>query len=352
MQGGITVTKEAKMGLLIGLVFIVAIAVVLRGVHQSTEQGWEEQLSINGDIVTHEEAGGSEELNLPEVVRQFETKTGRESQETPLAARQGEQRYGEGAGGAIYPSNPGSGALVEVGPGPVANLAQRDQANIVSNSANTRYVGDLPGGSLTGDIVFQPEDGRVERAINSITETPRSVDTVIAVVGAPQLQARNRTYVVQDGDDLSKISMKMYGEKEGNRWVNVKKIYETNSKILPSMDELQVGQKLVIPELAGIVGRSRGREIPPPSGLGGATQTGVVGRPRGLEIPPPSRLGGATQPQVEKIYVVKDGDSLWSIAEEKLGNGTRYQEIAKLNKSNLRSEDDIFVGMRLRVPGR
>jgi nucleoid-associated protein YgaU len=53
-----------------------------------------------------------------------------------------------------------------------------------------------------------------------------------------------------------------------------------------------------------------------------------------------------------EYYTVKDGDSLWRIAEKKLGNGGRYTEISKLNADVLEDEDDIVVGMRLRLPAR
>jgi len=43
-------------------------------------------------------------------------------------------------------------------------------------------------------------------------------------------------------------------------------------------------------------------------------------------------------------YVVKKGDSLWSIAKKQLGDGSRYQEIKKLN--NLGSKG-IYVGQEL-----
>ena len=53
----------------------------------------------------------------------------------------------------------------------------------------------------------------------------------------------------------------------------------------------------------------------------------------------------------DKYYVVKDGDSLWGIAQVKLGSGKRFPEIAKLNKKVLKDEDSVYSGMRLRLPG-
>jgi nucleoid-associated protein YgaU len=49
---------------------------------------------------------------------------------------------------------------------------------------------------------------------------------------------------------------------------------------------------------------------------------------------------------------VKEGDSLWQIASEQLGDGNRYKEIVKLNSDILSSEDDIQVDMKLKLPAK
>ena len=49
-------------------------------------------------------------------------------------------------------------------------------------------------------------------------------------------------------------------------------------------------------------------------------------------------------------YVVKEGDTLWNIAAEKLGNGCRYKEISKLNTDVLTDENDLTIGMKLSLP--
>jgi len=49
---------------------------------------------------------------------------------------------------------------------------------------------------------------------------------------------------------------------------------------------------------------------------------------------------------------VKEGDSLWRIASDRLGDGNRYKEIVKLNNDILASEDDIQVDMKLKLPAR
>jgi nucleoid-associated protein YgaU len=52
-----------------------------------------------------------------------------------------------------------------------------------------------------------------------------------------------------------------------------------------------------------------------------------------------------------RFYVVQDGDSLWKIATSHLGNGSRFEEILKLNTDILKSKDtQLDIGMRLRLP--
>lgn len=49
----------------------------------------------------------------------------------------------------------------------------------------------------------------------------------------------------------------------------------------------------------------------------------------------------------EEIYTVVAGDSLWSIAQKKLGNGARWQEISKLNGL---TSTTIRTGQKLKIP--
>lgn len=49
-----------------------------------------------------------------------------------------------------------------------------------------------------------------------------------------------------------------------------------------------------------------------------------------------------------ELYVVKSGDSLWSIAEKTLGDGSRYPEIAKIN--GLSTDAVIHAGQTLVIP--
>ncbi|MFC5731530.1 MULTISPECIES: LysM peptidoglycan-binding domain-containing protein [Nocardioides] len=60
--------------------------------------------------------------------------------------------------------------------------------------------------------------------------------------------------------------------------------------------------------------------------------------------------GKKKEPEVER-YTVKRGDTLWKIAEERLGDGTRYVELVALNEALLDGRPDFLLpGTILRVP--
>jgi len=66
-------------------------------------------------------------------------------------------------------------------------------------------------------------------------------------VGGPETSTppivTGRTYVVVEGDSLSKIAKREYGD--GNKWP---KIYEANRNIISNPDLIHPGQELRIPE--------------------------------------------------------------------------------------------------------
>jgi len=60
-----------------------------------------------------------------------------------------------------------------------------------------------------------------------------------------------------------------------------------------------------------------------------------------------------TGPKQSRTYTVKEGDSLWKIAASQLGNGSRFEEIVKLNADVLKGrEDNLSVGMQLKIPAK
>jgi len=149
-----------------------------------------------------------------------------------------------------------------------------------------------------------------------------------------------KKHVVARGETLASIAKKFYGPEEGNRLANIEKIFGANKKLLKSIDHVYQGQKLIIPALTAQA------EEPSEAGLAETIFEKVksIGR---------RHLSAETEKQKsDRKYVVREGDNLWGIAANELGDGSRYTEIARLNSGILENADSLDVGMRLSLPGR
>jgi len=173
---------------------------------------------------------------------------------------------------------------------------------------------------------------------------PAPAQTPVTVVAAkPEPQTTKpqgpKIYIVKDGDSLAAIAIKVYGAKEGNRQVNVDKIFNANRKILAYPDEIFISQRLVIPPLKES-GQAPKNSVTDDENL--FQKVASIGK---------RHLASSNAPAKQNsYYVVADGDSLWEIAAEHLGNGSRYTEITRLNTDVIDDEDNLIVGTRLKLP--
>lgn len=173
----------------------------------------------------------------------------------------------------------------------------------------------------------------------NVPDVPESITVENTDIPEPETRRPSLSevvYAVSEGDNLADIAKKFYGPKEGNRRANVLRLFQANRNVLASPHQLAVGQKLVIPPL---MSQGSNGNLFPNSMF--ETVTSVAGNALSNR--------DATG---ERRYVVKEGDSLWSISAELLGNGRRYKEISKLNSGALKSEDELAVGMSLRIPAQ
>ena len=145
-----------------------------------------------------------------------------------------------------------------------------------------------------------------------------------------------------EGESLSSVAKKAYGLEEGNRIVNINRIYEANKDILKSVHEVVAGQKLVIPPLPKSAPTPNPNK--PADVLRGELFEKVeqLGKRAAAQMP-------TTSPEA-RWYTVQDGDNLWKIASSQLGAGARYEEIAKLNTDFLKDGEKLNVGMKIRLP--
>ncbi len=306
-------SKEAKIGLLFSLVFIVALAVILRSVHQDGNN------TATDDIMVVDESPITNN-NLSSAVQAL-------ADDRPQPARQPNQAQ------SAAPANAGGQA------GSVSQV-NNDHSSAPGATGTIRYRQSLPGSTDIGtSIRTTPPTGQVQRAINSMNDalnTDRVQNNAIqnnintpkpAENTKPAVKAKKVIHTVAKGDNLTKIAIKYYGKNEGNKLANIEKIFEANKDILSSMSDLKVGQRLNIPSLPGV-------EVSQPAGYSAAAGTAAR----------------SNNSEKYKIYVVKEDDSLWKIAAKELGNGARYHEITKLNARILSDENTLRPGMKIKLP--
>ena len=137
---------------------------------------------------------------------------------------------------------------------------------------------------------------------------------------------RVRMVTVQEGQTLSELAAEHLGS--AGKW---QMIMDVNADVLESPRQLRAGMKLRIPAepVVEMVEEAN-------NALAGA-------REEATEPTPP------TSPNT---YTVKEGDSLYRIAERLLGDADRYSEIFVANRDQLSSAGDIRVGMKLKLPTR
>jgi nucleoid-associated protein YgaU len=100
----------------------------------------------------------------------------------------------------------------------------------------------------------------------------------------------------------------------------------------------------VVAGLAAPAGAATGRHDPPQTAASVAAAA-IAG------LPLPDRPHGPAHPAHREVVTVHPGDSLWQIADERLGAGDRWPEIYALNRAVVGADPDLIEpAQRLRLP--
>jgi nucleoid-associated protein YgaU len=318
-------TSDAKIGLLLGLVFIFVIAFIINGLPGLHQKDDGNKLTTNMVGLENNPSGiGANERRVVAL----------------------DQTGAPAAGGSQQP---------ELTPGvTVTPLPQGTQG-----AAESAQFGPSPAQPTPGSVGVPPADMTPTVSIDPTVSTPAqdgsAANTQPAAAPETAKQAPAKVYVVQSGDSISGIAKKVYGDKEGVKQKNIDAIFAANRKTLSKINDLQVGQKLVIPQIAGspvisstpadVLTDKNFTKVESVSQKNSTANTSKPAAAAKTEKPAPTVKSGS-------VYVVKEGDSLWKIAATQLGDGNRYREIVKINSGVLSSEDDIAVGMQLKMPAK
>jgi len=287
-------TSDAKVGLLLGLVFIFIIAFIINGLPTFRNDKNNNELTTTMVSSPNKTPGIG---NIPrEVIKQTLVK--------------------ERALDEVQPA-----PFDEVQPAPIDN--------------QVRFT--IPLSDITTVITEIDEGEQVVPANPQPPVKKKESDRV-----EPSKPAWPKTYIVAAGDNLTTIAKKFYGAGEGNIIANITRIFQANHELMKSPDRIYEGQEIVIPAL--------------PASHQNNDKTGNIFA--GAVFEKVKSIGrkhfsnGGSKAEQTRQYVVQEGDSLWRIAAKQLGDGSRYKEIAKLNAGVLDDEDFVPVGMRLKMPAQ
>ncbi len=148
----------------------------------------------------------------------------------------------------------------------------------------------------------------------------------------PSRQTRRGRYVVVSGDTLTKIAAAQYGSR--SRKV-IDTIFEANRALLGNPDRLAVGMRLSLPAISGTKIAPRN---PQP-----------VQTRQDIQEATPAR-SGVSENVPGRWYQIKKNDRYVSIAREQLGDSNRWREIYQINKDRFPDPARIRWGVRIRLP--
>ena len=323
-------TRETKIGLLVGLAFIIVVAILLTDHTTTATDPRPASLPDVGSNVRQSVASPAAPPPPAETVR------------APIPTR-----------ADLTPPPPAEPArqpvrIVEVGPGsPSATPIAISQNPADDRSAAGEPVPQLP--PLDG-VPPPPTSGRNGKPLarggpaDLVSQHPDEfVNAADAASARTAAQGKNgkpatapvappKTYVAEAGDSVSKIAAKAMG---GNTKANRDALVKANASLQAEGNLVYVGKSYVIP--------SAGATAPAAEQATADRRQPPATEPGPFRAPPPSAPNTVW-------YTVKENDNLWRIAARELGDGNRWTQIKDVNRDVLKGGETVKANMRIRLP--
>ena len=218
-----------------------------------------------------------------------------------------------------------------------------EQETIQQEQAKQQSIEDKPNASDSRISSWDAELGIVEPGIaqpaiipdlnssdSSFGNSPISSDHVGSVETEDREQSL--TYITREGDNFWSVAQKIYGD---GRYFRA--LYKYNETTVPGFDSLMPGTRLGTPAKSDFVKLWPNLCPDEDSEL-------VVG------------IDGPKSDAENRIYVTSEGDTLFEIARQKLGQASRYLEIKKMNDvrldTGLNHLSPLSKGVRLVLPAQ
>lgn len=401
-------TRETKVGLIVGLGFIVVFAVIL------SHKGGQPRATGTGDLGPLVDAS-------PRVTGSSESSRNRSQHPgvtgTPRSDTRGPGHTTPVVGGGSRPQ-----------PGTSEPRVELPKSLTGTEAPSTPAPAAQPGGGRTHvPLPEMPGKGQADRGSEALSpslktwldESPNKTDADADRMGAtarrtappvaapapppapevkPAAPAPRETkpaptsvepatepkprikqeYIVKKGETLTRIAQSVYGKGTPRE---VEAIMKANRKEVPDAKRIRAGAKLIIPELpdgqfeAATFPPSKTDSSPPaqialvtPSaGPGPETKESrgeqTAGTAKDTKAAGASREGkeangGSDKPEkLEKSsnwrwYTVQEGETLAGIARKHLGSADRWKEIVELNKGRFRDPARVPAGAKIKLPSQ
>jgi LysM repeat protein len=335
-------TRETKIGLLVGLAFIIVVGILLSEHLTTTTERPAAPLAEAGKTV---QSG----ISAPGVSTTYE----------PPVTRAPEPHSPVPTASELTPPPAGSTRVAVVGPAAEGPIIISDHHTPAANPGVAPASGDpvitrLPAppapaatnDPFANDPLVQAARARGEQIVpagNGRTDTatstpPKPSDTVAAATNA-------REYKAQAGDTLSRIAALLPG---GNTKANREAVVKMNPSLQKDPNKIISGRTYLLPTQSGAPA-----PVTPPA----VERASVVEAPKPADKPAPvaekkPETKPESKPAETRTYVVQKGDTLTRIATEQLGSAREVATIRELNKDLLAGGDTIKVDMKLQLPAK
>ncbi len=284
-------TRETKIGLLVGLAFIIAVGILLSDHLSTSDEPTPARLASAGNVMRSSLGDGTDDGDpvaaaAPGVVRV--PRSVAPADPVPTAGELAAARA----------------RRVPAAPPPVGPAVPTDADQLVPALAASDEA--VPPGSNPALVAAARRAGQ----------------EVVAPDGPPAVPPRRataRTVEAESGDSLGSLAERAYGS---NTRANRDALLAANPPLKADPDRIVVGHAYVVAAAA----------TPPAAS--------AAGRP-----------AAPAKPAVAVIwYTVQAGDTLWSIASERVGTHGAVAALRDLNKDVLVHGDAVRPHMRLRLP--
>jgi nucleoid-associated protein YgaU len=301
-------TRETKISLLVGLAFIIVIGILLSDHFHATQELPQAILTQGADIMkraTETPGTGNPPINFVAPTESSPTQpvpTHDEMTQPPSPVIP-TPNYGNSQASANPPAPEravqNNGAENAAPDQALANVAQRHGESVVP--------ANIDGSS-------------------SQTQNESAPPAPVQVVAGP------KQYRAEDGDTVSRMALKFLG---GNTRANREAIINANPSLQDDPDKVIVGKMYKIPV----------------RGQANNTDNAVAMNQNDDSANPPSP---ETTSSAGYFYTVQEGDSLWAIANDQLGDPGAVDKIKQMNESVLKGDnhDVVIPGMKLRLPAK